>query len=142
MQLALILNWLKSNWKLVLIAGIAAFLIGFSYQTGYKRAYNIQQAIIDKNQKEATEAKNKALQEYSVKLEEAKAQAEMYEAQSQAIGVALAEANAELVKEKQKIKKEVKYVVQKDIQESDGKCIDGFGSNSLLLYKQALGYAN
>lgn len=142
MQLALILKWLKNNWQLVLITGIAAFLIGFSYQMGFKRAYNQQQAIIDKNRKEATEAKNKALQEYSVKLEEAKAQADAYQAETQAIGIALAEANAELAKEKQKIKKEVKYVVQKDIQESDGKCIDGFGSNSLLLYKQALGYTN
>lgn len=142
MQLALILNWLKSNWKLVLIVAILSFLVGFAYQKGYTRAYNQQQAIIDKNQKEATDAKNKALQEYSVKLEEAKAQAEMFEAQSQKIGVALAEANAKLAKEKQDIKKEVKYVVQKDIQESNGKCIDGLGSNSLLLYKQALGYAN
>lgn len=142
MQLALILNWLKSNWKLVLIVATLSFLVGFAYQKGYTRAYNQQQAIIDKNQKEATDAKNKALQEYSVKLEEAKAQAEMFEAQSQKIGVALAEANAKLAKEKQNIKKEVKYVVQKDIQESNGKCIDGLGSSSLLLYKQALGYAN
>ena len=136
------LKLLTNKWVLSGLAAILALILVASYQQGYKTAYQAQQAVIDKMEKDKSEALRLSAQNYARELEQARAAAKESEAKAHAVGVALAQKQAEVSRLKTENKKEIENVLTQDRKNASGNCIDGFGHHGLQLYKRALGYGN
>ena len=136
------LKLLTNKWVLSGLAAILALILTASYQQGYKTAYNKQQAVIDKMEKDKAEALRLSAQNYARELEQAREEAKQSEAKAYAVGVALAQKQAEVSRLKTENKKEIENVLTQDRKNASGGCIDGFGHHGLQLYKRALGYGN
>ena len=134
------LKLLTNKWVLSGLAAILALILTASYQQGYKTAYNKQQAVIDKMEKDKAEALRLSAQNYARELEQAREEAKQSEAKAHAVGVALAQKQAEVSRLKTENKKEIENVLTQDRKNASGGCIDGFGHHGLQLYKRALGY--
>lgn len=136
------LKLLTNKWVLSGLAAILALILAASYQQGYETAYNKQQAVIDKMEKDKAEALRLSAQNYARELEQAREEAKQSEAKAHTVGVALAQKQAEVSRLKTENKKEIENVLTQDRKNASGNCIDGFGSHGLQLYKRALGYGN
>ena len=136
------LKLLTNKWVLSGLAAILALILAASYQQGYKTAYQKQQAVIDKMGKDKAEALRLSAQNYARELEQARADAKQSEAKAHAVGVALAQKQAEVSRLKTENKKEIETVLTQDRKNASGSCIDGFGHHGLQLYNRALGYGN
>lgn len=136
------LKLLTNKWVLSGLAAILALILTASYQQGYKAAYNKQQAVIDKMEKDKAEALRLSAQGYARELEQAREEAKQSEAKAHAVGVALAQKQAEISRLKTENKKEIENVLTQDRKNASGSCIDGFGHHGLQLYNRALGYGN
>ncbi|OFN82862.1 hypothetical protein [Neisseria sp. HMSC064E01] len=136
------LKLLTNKWVLSGLAAILALILAASYQQGYKTAYQKQQAVIDKMEKDKADALRLSAQNYARELEQARADAKQSEAKAHAVGVALAQKQAEVSRLKTENKKEISHVLTQDRQNASGSCIDGFGHHGLQLYNRALGYGN
>ena len=136
------LKLLTNKWVLSGLAAILALILAASYQQGYKTAYQKQQAVIDKMGKDKAEALRLSAQNYARELEQAREEAKQSEAKAHAVGVALAQKQAEVSRLKTENKKEIENVLTQDRKNASGNCIDGFGSHGLQLYNRALGYGN
>ena len=136
------LRLLMNKWVLSGLAVILVLILVASYKQGYKTAYQAQQAVIDKMEKDKSEALRLSAQNYARELEQARAAAKESEAKAHAVGVALAQKQAEVSRLKTENKKEIENVLTQDRKNASGNCIDGFGSHGLQLYKRALGYGN
>jgi len=136
------LKLLTNKWVLSGLAAILALILTASYQQGYKTAYNKQQAVIDKMEKDKAEALRLSAQNYARELEQAREEAKQSEAKAHAVGVALAQKQAEVSRLKTENKKEIENVLTQDRKNASGGCIDGFGHHGLQLYNRALGYGN
>lgn len=136
------LKLLTNKWVLSGLAAILALILAASYQQGYKTAYQKQQAVIDKMGKDKAEALRLSAQNYARELEQARADAKQSEAKAHAVGVALAQKQAEVSRLKTENKKEIENVLTQDRKNASGSCIDGFGHHGLQLYNRALGYGN
>ena len=136
------LKLLTNKWVLSGLAAILALILAASYQQGYKTAYQKQQAVIDKMEKDKAEALRLSAQNYARELEQARADAKQSEAKAHAVGVKLAQKQAEVSRLKTENKKEIENVLTQDRKNASGSCIDGFGHHGLQLYNRALGYGN
>ena len=136
------LKLLTNKWVLSGLAAILALILMASYQQGYKTAYQKQQAVIDKMGKDKAEALRLSAQNYARELEQAREEAKQSEAKAHAVGVALAQKQAEVSRLKTENKKEIENVLTQDRKNASGNCIDGFGHHGLQLYNRALGYGN
>lgn len=136
------LKLLTNKWVLSGLAAILALILEASYQQGYKTAYNKQQAVIDKMEKDKAEALRLSAQNYARELEQAREEAKQSEAKAHAVGVALAQKQAKVSRLKTENKKEIENVLTQDHKNASGNCIDGFGHHGLQLYNRALGYGN
>ena len=136
------LKLLTNKWVLSGLAAILGLILVASYKQGYKTAYQAQQAVIDKMEKDKSEALRLSAQNYARELEQARAAAKESEAKAHAVGVALAQKQAEVSRLKTENKKEIENALTQDRQKAGGGCIDGLGSNGLQLYNRALGYGN
>ena len=136
------LKLLTNKWVLSGLAAILVLVLVASYKQGYKTAYQVQQAVIDKMEKDKSEALRLSAQNYARELEQAREEAKQSEAKAHAVGVALAQKQAEVSRLKTENKKEIENALTQDRQKAGGGCIDGFGSHSLRLYARALGYGN
>ena len=136
------LKLLTNKWVLSGLAAILALILMASYQQGYKTAYQKQQAVIDKMEKDKAEALRLSAKAYARELEQAREEAKQSEAKAHAIGVALAQKQAEISRLKTENKKEIENVLTQDRKNASGSCIDGFGHHGLQLYNRALGYGN
>ena len=136
------LKLLTNKWVLSGLAAILGLILVASYKQGYKTAYQAQQAVIDKMEKDKSEALRLSAQNYARELEQARAAAKESEAKAHAVGVALAQKQAEVSRLKTENKKEIENVLTQDRKNASGDCIDGFGSHGLQLYNRALGYGN
>lgn len=136
------LKLLTNKWVLSGLAAILGLILVASYKQGYKTAYQAQQAVIDKMEKDKSEALRLSAQNYARELEQARAAAKESEAKAHAVGVALAQKQAEVSRLKTENKKEIENALTQDRQKAGGGCIDGLGSHSLRLYARALGYGN
>lgn len=136
------LKLLTNKWVLSGLAAILVLFLAASYQQGYKTAYQKQQAVIDKMEKDKAEALRLSAQNYARELEQAREEAKQSEAKAHAVGVALAQKQAEVSRLKTENKKEISHVLTQDRQNASGSCIDGFGHHGLQLYNRALGYGN
>ncbi len=136
------LKLLTNKWVLSGLAAILALILAASYQQGYKTAYQKQQAVIDKMEKDKADALRLSAQNYAHELEQAREEAKQSEAKAHAVGVALAQKQAEVSRLKTENKKEISHVLTQDRQNASGSCIDGFGHHGLQLYNRALGYGN
>ena len=136
------LKLLTNKWVLSGLAAILALILAASYQQGYKTAYQKQQAVIDKMEKDKADALRLSAQNYARELEQVRADAKQSEAKAHAVGVALAQKQAEVSRLKTENKKEISHVLTQDRQNASGSCIDGFGHHGLQLYNRALGYGN
>ena len=136
------LKLLTNKWVLSGLAAILVLILVASYKQGYKTAYQAQQAVIDKMEKDKSEALRLSAQNYARELEQAREAAKQSEAKAHAVGVALAQKQAEVSRLKTENKKEIENALTQDRQKAGGGCIDGFGSHSLQLYNRALGYGN
>lgn len=136
------LKLLTNKWVLSGLAAILALILAASYQQGYKTAYQKQQAVIDKMEKDKADALRLSAQNYARELEQARADAKQSEAKAHAVGVALAQKQAEVSRLKTENKKEIENVLTQDRKNASGSCIDGFGHHGLQLYNRALGYGN
>lgn len=136
------LKLLTNKWVLSGLAAILALILAASYQQGYKTAYQKQQAVIDKMEKDKAEALRLSAQNYTRELEQAREEAKQSEAKAHAVGVALAQKQAEVSRLKTENKKEIENALTQDRQNASGSCIDGFGHHGLQLYNRALGYGN
>ena len=133
---------LTNKWVLSGLAAILVLVLVASYKQGYKTAYQEQQAVIDKMEKDKSEALRLSAQNYARELEQAREAAKQSEAKAHAVGVALAQKQAEVSRLKTENKKEIENALTQDRQKAGGGCIDGLGSHSLRLYAHALGYGN
>lgn len=136
------LKLLTNKWVLSGLAAFLALILAASYQQGYKTAYQKQQAVIDKMEKDKADALRLSAQNYARELEQARADAKQSEAKAHAVGVKLAQKQAEVSRLKTENKKEISHVLTQDRQNASGSCIDGFGHHGLQLYNRALGYGN
>ena len=136
------LKLLTNKWVLSGLAAILGLILVASYKQGYKTAYQAQQAVIDKMEKDKSEALRLSAQNYARELEQARAAAKESEAKAHAVGVALAQKQAEVSRLKTENKKEIENVLTQDRKNASGGCIDGFGHHGLQLYNRALGYGN
>ena len=136
------LKLLTNKWVLSGLAAILVLFLAASYQQGYKTAYQKQQAVIDKMEKDKAEALRLSAQNYARELEQAREEAKQSEAKAHAVGVALAQKQAEVSRLKTENKKEIENVLTQDRKNASGNCIDGFGHHGLQLYNRALGYGN
>ena len=136
------LKLLMNKWVLSGLAAILALILVASYQQGYKTAYQKQQAVIDKMEKDKAEALKLSTENYARELEQAREAAKQSEAKAHAVGVALAQKQAEVSRLETENKKEIENVLTQDRKNASGNCIDGFGSHGLQLYNRALGYGN
>ena len=136
------LKLLTNKWVLSGLAAILVLVLVASYKQGYKTAYQTQQAVIDKMEKDKSEALRLSAQNYARELEQAREEAKQYEAKAHAVGVELAQKQAEVSRLKTENKKEIENALIQDRQKAGGGCIDGLGSHSLRLYARALGYGN
>ena len=136
------LKLLTNKWVLSGLAAILVLFLATSYQQGYKTAYQKQQAVINKMEKDKSEALRLSAQNYARELEQAREAAKQPEAKAHAVGVALAQKQAEVSRLKTENKKEIENVLTQDRKNASGSCIDGFGHHGLRLYNRALGYGN
>ena len=136
------LKLLTNKWVLSGLAAILGLILVASYKQGYKTAYQAQQAVIDKMEKDKAQALLLSAQNYARELEQARAEAKQSEAKAHAVGVALAQKQAEVSRLKTENKKEIENVLTQDRKNASGNCIDGFGHHGLQLYNRALGYGN
>ena len=136
------LKLLTNKWVLSGLAAILGLILVASYKQGYKTAYQAQQAVIDKMEKDKSEALRLSAQNYARELEQARAAAKESEAKAHAVGVALAQKQAEVSRLKTENKKEIENALTQDRQKAGDGCIDGLGHHGLQLYKRALGYGN
>nr|DAQ88484.1 MAG TPA: zinc resistance-associated protein [Caudoviricetes sp.] len=136
------LKLLTNKWVLSGLAAILVLFLATSYQQGYKTAYQKQQAVINKMEKDKSEALRLSAQNYARELEQAREAAKQSEAKAHAVGVALAQKQAEVSRLKTENKKEIENVLTQDRKNASGSCIDGFGHHGLRLYNRALGYGN
>lgn len=136
------LKLLTNKWVLSGLAAILALILAASYQQGYKTAYQKQQAVIDKMEKDKADALRLSAQNYARELEQAREEAKQSEAKAHAVGVKLAQKQAEVSRLKTENKKEIENALTQDRQNASGSCIDGFGHHGLQLYNRALGYGN
>ena len=136
------LKLLTNKWVLSGLAAILVLFLATSYQQGYKTAYQKQQAVINKMEKDKSEALRLSAQNYARELEQAREAAKQSEAKAHAVGVALAQKQAEVSRLKTENKKEIENVLTQDRKNASGNCIDGFGHHGLQLYNRALGYGN
>ena len=136
------LKLLTNKWVLSGLAAILVLILVASYKQGYKTAYQAQQAVIDKMEKDKSEALRLSAQNYARELEQAREAAKQSEAKAHAVGVALAQKQAEVSRLKTENKKEIENALTQDRQKAGGGCIDGLGSHGLRLYTRALGYGN
>jgi len=136
------LKLLTNKWVLSGLAAILVLFLAASYQQGYKTAYQKQQAVIDKMEKDKADALRLSAQNYARELEQAREEAKQSEAKAHAVGVKLAQKQAEVSRLKTENKKEIENVLTQDSQNASGSCIDGFGHHGLQLYNRALGYGN
>lgn len=136
------LKLLTNKWVLSGLAAILGLILVASYKQGYKTAYQAQQAVIDKMEKDKSEALRLSAQNYARELEQAREEAKQSEAKAHAVGVALAKKQAEVSRLKTENKKEIENVLTQDRKNASGNCIDGFGHHGLQLYNRALGYGN
>ena len=134
------LKLLTNKWVLSGLAAILVLILVASYKQGYKTAYQAQQAVIDKMEKDKSEALRLSAQNYARELEQAREAAKQSEAKAHAVGVALAQKQAEVSRLKTENKKEIENALTQDRQKAGSGCIDGLGSHSLHLYNRALGY--
>ena len=93
-------------------------------------------------EREKDQALRLSAQNYARELEQAREEAKQSEAKAHAVGVALAQKQAEVSRLKTENKKEIENALTQDRQKAGGGCIDGLGSHSLRLYARALGYGN
>ena len=136
------LKLLTNKWVLSGLAAILVLFLVASYKQGYKTAYQKQQAVIDKMEKDKAEALRLSAQNYARELEQAREEAKQSEAKAHAVGVKLAQKQAEVSRLKTENKKEIENALTQDRQKAGGGCIDGFGHHGLQLYNRALGYGN
>ncbi len=136
------LKLLMNKWVLSGLAAILVLILVASYKQGYKTAYQAQQAVIDKMEKDKSEALRLSAQNYARELEQAREEAKQSEAKVHAVGVKLAQKQAEVSRLKTENKKEIENALTQDRQTAGGGCIDGRGAHSLRLYARALGYGN
>ncbi len=125
------LKLLTNKWVLSGVAAILVLFLAASYQQGYKTAYQKQQAVIDKMEKDKAEALRLSAQNYARELEQAREEAKQSEAKAHAVGVALAQKQAEVSRLKTENKKEIENALTQDRQNASGSCIDGFGHHGL-----------
>lgn len=133
---------LTNKWVLSGLAAILVLVLVASYKQGYKTAYQEQQAVIDKMEKDKSEALRLSAQNYARELEQAREAAKQSEAKAHAVGVALAQKQVAVSRLKTENKKEIENALTQDRQKAGGGCIDGLGSHGLRLYARALGYGN
>ena len=133
---------LANNWQPIAIIALVGTGLAVSHHQGYKSAFAKQQAVIDKMEREKDQALRLSAQNYARELEQAREEAKQYEAKAHAVGVALAQKQAEVSRLKTQNKKEIENALTQDRQKAGGGCIDGLGSHGLRLYARALGYGN
>ena len=132
---------LANNWQPIFIIALVGTGLAVSHQ-GYKSAFAKQQAVIDKMEREKDQALRLSAQNYARELEQAREEAKQSEAKAHAVGVKLAQKQAEVSRLNTENKKEISHVLTQDRQNASGSCIDGFGHHGLQLYNRALGYGN
>ena len=133
---------LANNWQPIAIIALVGTGLAVSHHQGYKSAFAKQQAVIDKMEREKDQALRLSAQNYARELEQAREAAKQSEAKAHAVGVALAQKQAEVSRLETENKKEIENVLTQDRKNASGNCIDGFGHHGLQLYNRALGYGN
>lgn len=133
---------LANNWQPIAIIALVGTGLAVSHHQGYKAAFAKQQAVIDKMEHEKDQALRLSAQNYARELEQARVDAKQSEAKAHAVGVALAQKQAEVSRLKTENKKEIGDALIQDRQKAGDGCIDGLGSHGLRLYNRALGYGN
>ena len=133
---------LTNNWQPIAIIALISTGLAVSHHQGYKSAFAKHQAVIDKMEREKDQALRLSAQNYARELEQARESAKQSEAKAHAVGVALAQKQAEVSRLKTQNKKEIENALTQDRQKAGGGCIDGLGYHSLRLYARALGYGN
>ena len=133
---------LANNWQPIAIIALIGTGLAVSHHQGYKSAFAKQQTVIDKMEREKDQALRLSAQNYARELEQAREAAKQSEAKAHAVGVSLAQKQAEVSRLKTENKKEIENVLTQDRKNASGNCIDGFGHHGLQLYNRALGYGN
>ena len=133
---------LANNWQPIVIIALVGTGLAVSHHQGYKSAVAKQQAVIDKMEREKDQALRLSAQNYARELEQAREEAKQSEAKAHAVGVKLAQKQAEVSRLKTENKKEIENALTQDRQKAGGGCLDGLGYHSLRLYNRSLGYGN
>ena len=87
---------LANNWQPIAIIALVGTGLAVSHHQGYKSAFAKQQAVIDKMEHDKAQALLLSAQNYARELEQARAEAKKYEVKAHAVGMALAQKQAEV----------------------------------------------
>ncbi|OSI25080.1 hypothetical protein [Neisseria dumasiana] len=121
----------------VLLLGAALWL---AYRNGFQTAYNEQQLVIKQAQKDHAAVLLASAEAFTAELKKAQQAQDEQAAKTQAVGVRLAQAQADVRRLKQQHKTGIKHAIEQDKTAAGNACIDGLGVNGLRQYRQALGY--
>lgn len=134
------IKWIKylPHLAAVLLLGGALWL---AYRNGFQTAYNEQQLVIEQAEKNKTAALLASAEAFTAELKKAQQAKDEQAAKTQAVGVRLAQAQADVRRLKQQHKTGIKHAIEQD-KTAAGVCIDGLGPNSLRQYNRALGYTD
>lgn len=126
----------RRTWPLWLALAVALI----AYRQGFQAAFNAQQVVIERAEKDKTAALLESGKAFAAELERVNKLRQAQADKTYQTGIKLAAANAETNRLKQKYKKGITYAIEQDKSDAGNACIDGLGANSLYQYKQALGY--
>ena len=131
--------WIK-YWPQALAAALLADLLWYAHHKGFQTAFNQQQAVIEQIKAEQQAAALAAEQAYAAKLAEVQKLLQAQQEKTQAVGVALAEAQSRARAQTAQNKKGIEDAIKQDKVAAGSNCIDGLGANSLRQYTRAIGY--
>ena len=131
---------LSGSLKTVLPLLLAAALAAVGYRAGYLKRDAAAKLEAARIQQVHDAARLKAEQEYSAALAAAAAEKQRWFDYAQAQSARLAATERGLEQKQHAIRQEIPHAIRKD--NADGRCFGGLGTDSLRLYRQALGYTD
>ncbi|MFV2030524.1 hypothetical protein [Neisseria sp. S1] len=128
----------RRTWPLWLAVAVALI----AYRQGFQVAFNAQQIVIERAEKDKTAALLASGQAFAAELERVNKLRQAQAEKTYQTGIKLAAANAETNRLKQQYRKGINHAIEQDKHAAGNACIDGLGAHGLRQYRQSLGYSN
>ncbi|MFV2030611.1 hypothetical protein [Neisseria sp. S1] len=129
---------IRRTWTLWLALAVALI----AYRQGFQVAFNAQQVVIERAEKNKAAALLASGQAFTAELERVNALKQAQAEKTHQVGTKLAAASAEINRLKAQYRKGINHAIEQDKHTAGNACIDGLGAHGLRQYRQSLGYSN